>query len=177
MLYTSIENKKIKEIKKLYQKKYRDLNNRFIVEGEHLVVEAYKKGVLEELLVAALPHFEFPRWQNPFTLDMENKTFSNKLTSTEMMILRSYMIVEWIGFQLATVDLIRQKYSGSDFKFTSQASHIKQLVTLKQEYERKAFHLQRIYCRREIDNQGRVRSTFYKIMDYDPRYKTTSERT
>ena len=135
------------------------------------------EGVLEELLVAALPHFEFPRWQNPFTLDMENKTFSNKLTSTEMMILRSYMIVEWIGFQLATVDLIRQKYSGSDFKFTSQASHIKQLVTLKQEYERKAFHLQRIYCRREIDDQGRVRSTFYKIMDYDPRYKTTSERT
>lgn len=135
------------------------------------------EGVLEELLVAALPHFEFPRWQNPFTLDMENKTFSNKLTSTEMMILRSYMIVEWIGFQLATVDLIRQKYSGSDFKFTSQASHIKQLVTLKQEYERKAFHLQRIYCRREIDNQGRVRSTFYKIMDSDPRYKTTSERT
>ena len=135
------------------------------------------EGVLEELLVAALPHFEFPRWQNPFILDMENKTFSNKLTSTEMMILRSYMIVEWIGFQLATVDLIRQKYSGSDFKFTSQASHIKQLVTLKQEYERKAFHLQRIYCRREIDNQGRVRSTFYKIMDYDPRYKTTSERT
>ncbi|HHW69644.1 MAG TPA: RNA methyltransferase [Tenericutes bacterium] len=49
MLYTSIENKKIKQIKKLYQKKYRDLENSFIVEGEHLVIEAYKNGVLKEL--------------------------------------------------------------------------------------------------------------------------------
>ncbi|MCM1371319.1 MAG: RNA methyltransferase [Clostridium sp.] len=51
MLYSSIENKKIKDIKKLYEKKYRDLNNKFIVEGEHLVDEAYKNGLLEELIL------------------------------------------------------------------------------------------------------------------------------
>lgn len=51
MLYTSIENKKIKELKKLNTKKYRDLNNLFIVEGEHLVLEAYKNGVLKELIL------------------------------------------------------------------------------------------------------------------------------
>lgn len=125
------------------------------------------EAMLEEILVAALPHFEFPRWANPFLLDLDNKVFSTKLTSTELMILRNYMIVEWIGFQLASVENIRQKYSGSDFKFTSQASHMKQLIALKKEYETKAFHLQRIYCRREIDEEGRVRSTFYKIMNYD----------
>ena len=51
MLYTSIENKKIKELKKLNTKKYRDLNNFFIVEGEHLVLEEYKNGVLKELIL------------------------------------------------------------------------------------------------------------------------------
>jgi len=51
MLYTSIENKKIKYIKKLYTKKYRDEFNEFIVEGEHLVLEAYKKGILKELIL------------------------------------------------------------------------------------------------------------------------------
>ena len=51
MLYSSIENKKIKEIKKLNTKKYRDQTGKFIVEGEHLVVEAYKKGVLEEIIL------------------------------------------------------------------------------------------------------------------------------
>jgi hypothetical protein len=82
-----------------------------------------------------------------------------------------------VGQQLATIDLIRQKYSGSDFKFTSQASHIKQLIALQQKYEQKAFHLQRIYCRREIDENGRVRSTFYKIMNNDSPYITSVERT
>jgi hypothetical protein len=82
-----------------------------------------------------------------------------------MMIIRQYMIVEWIGYQLATVDNIRQKYSGSDFKLTSQASHMKQLIAMKQEYERKGFHLQRLYCRREIDQNGNYKTTFDSIME------------
>lgn len=51
MVYTSIDNKKIKELKKLNMKKYRDESNLFLIEGEHLVLEAYKKGVLKELLL------------------------------------------------------------------------------------------------------------------------------
>lgn len=51
MLYTSIDNDKIKEIKKLNTKKYRNLYSKFIVEGEHLVLEADKAGMLEEVLV------------------------------------------------------------------------------------------------------------------------------
>ena len=51
MVYTSIENEKIKEIKKLNQKKYRDKMGLFLVEGEHLVLEAYKSGCLKELLI------------------------------------------------------------------------------------------------------------------------------
>lgn len=51
MLYTSTENKKIKEIKKLHTKKYRDDSGLFLVEGEHLVLEAYKSGSLVELIL------------------------------------------------------------------------------------------------------------------------------
>lgn len=51
MVYTSIENEKIKDIKKLNQKKYRDKTGLFLVEGEHLVLEAYKAGCLKELLI------------------------------------------------------------------------------------------------------------------------------
>lgn len=50
MTITSTDNKYIKEIKKLQTKKYRDFNNKFLVEGDHLVNEAYKKGVLEEII-------------------------------------------------------------------------------------------------------------------------------
>ena len=41
MIYTSTSNEKIKNIKKLQNKKYRDQENLFIVEGEHLVKEAF----------------------------------------------------------------------------------------------------------------------------------------
>lgn len=63
MIYTSTDNKKIKELKKLSIKKYRDQSNFFLVEGEHLVLEAYKKGLLEELFL-----------EENATLDLDVKT-------------------------------------------------------------------------------------------------------
>lgn len=123
------------------------------------------EAMLEEILIAAMPHFEFPRWQDPFDIDVRNKVFTAQLTTEEKMIIRQYMISEWIGYQLATIDLVRQKYSGSDFKFTSQASHIKQLIAMKENYERKGFHLQRVYCRRRKNEEGVYRSTFGDIME------------
>ena len=51
MLYSSIDNNKIKDLKKLQTKKYRDKKNKFLVEGRHLVLEAYKTGYLEELFL------------------------------------------------------------------------------------------------------------------------------
>lgn len=43
----SVNNEKIKYYAKLQQKKYRDDTHLFIVEGEHLVEEARKKGLVE----------------------------------------------------------------------------------------------------------------------------------
>lgn len=51
MLYTSTQNEKIKNLRKLNNKKFRDENSLFLIEGEHLVLEAYKKGYLKELLL------------------------------------------------------------------------------------------------------------------------------
>lgn len=51
MLYTSIENKKIKDLKKLNTRKYREKAGLFLVEGSHLVLEAFKAGRLVELIL------------------------------------------------------------------------------------------------------------------------------
>lgn len=48
-MITSVENKKIKEITKLNNRKYRKETGLFIVEGEHLVEEAYKHNLLESV--------------------------------------------------------------------------------------------------------------------------------
>ena len=51
MLITSINNKHIKEISKLKEKKYRDASDCFLVETKHLVLEAYKAGLIKELIL------------------------------------------------------------------------------------------------------------------------------
>ena len=51
MLITSLENEKVKKYIKLKDKKYRDKTGEFIVEGSHLVLEAYKQGLVEELIL------------------------------------------------------------------------------------------------------------------------------
>lgn len=143
--------------------------------------------MLEELLLSAIQKFEFPRFDitNYETSYLDNVDeyseedsdgndaiayiynggkFNVELTQEEINILATYMIVEWLGQQLASVENTRMKYSGSDFKFTSQANHMAKILTLKQDYEREGFHLQRLYKRRKRDENGIMRSTFDSIM-------------
>lgn len=58
MIYSSIDNKKIKNIKKLNNTKYRNEFNEFLIEGEHLVLEAYKNGILKELILEEGTNFK-----------------------------------------------------------------------------------------------------------------------
>ena len=51
VVYSSIENNKIKDIRKLREKKYRDKENLFLIEGDHLVLEAYKAGCIKQLIL------------------------------------------------------------------------------------------------------------------------------
>lgn len=50
-IITSLQNSKIKELNRLNEKKYRDETNLFLVEGDHLVNEAYKTNQLVEVLI------------------------------------------------------------------------------------------------------------------------------
>ena len=86
------------------------------------------------------------------------------------------MIVEWLGQQLASVENVRMKYSGSDFKFTSQANHMSKILSLKKDYEREGFHLQRLYKRRLKDDEGIMRSTFSSIMENSPEGRVAQSR-
>ena len=51
MVITSFDNDKVKYLKKLSKKKYRDLYNEFLIEGRHLVIEAYKHNMLKEIII------------------------------------------------------------------------------------------------------------------------------
>ena len=139
--------------------------------------------ILRQLLLSAIHKFEFPRQSLDYQLKKIKKEndntiilkwyFTNRLTDEEINILSNYMIVEWLGQQLASVENVRMKFSGSDFKFTSQANHMQKLLQLKKDYERQGFHLQRLYKRRALDKNGIYRSTFSQIMQ-KPNYINTN---
>ena len=135
--------------------------------------------LLAELLDSAIPWFEFPRQSLDIVLpddpdDEEDGYFINDLTNEEIKILAVYMVQEWIGQQLASIEHIRMKYSGADFKLTSQANHLAKLQNLQKEYERKGFHLQRLYKRRKKDVNGIYRSTLGSLME-TPDYSDSTE--
>ena len=84
MVYTSILNEKIKNIKKLNSKKYRDRENMFLVEGEHLVLEAYKTGYLSELLLEE--NEVFPLDTNISYVSNNVLSYISELESAPLMI-------------------------------------------------------------------------------------------
>ena len=115
---------------------------------------------ITNILVAALPQFEFPRF-NVFDYtevavddDEDYGYFNSVLTPEEINILARLMYIEWLNRQILNTDVVRQKYSSKDFSLTSQASHLKTLLSAKTNYENKCKSLQRLYKRRIITENG-----------------------
>lgn len=91
----------------------------------------------------------------------ENTSYFNAdLDDEEINILALIMVEAWVERQLASVEVTRMKYSGTEFKFTSQANHMSKLLSLRTEVRRQAFHMQRLYKRRKTDENGYIKSNW-----------------
>ncbi len=152
---------------------------------------------LRNLLIDAIPGFEFPRkvlmgnyiietlvmeenevQQGDFIIGVvwghlpedgsdpipevyvERSRFLVDLTDEEENIIAILMMNAWLQRQVTSIENIRMKYSGSDFKFTSQANHLAKLLNLLEETQRQSHHMQRLYKRRKIDDGGNISSNW-----------------
>lgn len=151
---------------------------------------------LRNLLVDAIPGFEFPRkvltdyiietlvieenevnsgdfiigvvWgqlpedgSDPIPeVYVERSRFIADLTDEEVNILAILMMNAWLQRQVTSIENIRMKYSGSDFKFTSQANHLAKLLNLLEETQRQSHYMQRLYKRRKVDDKGNISSNW-----------------
>ena len=140
---------------------------------------------LQNLLVNAIPGFEFPRISLEYTIlvsdDISNEQgfiinngqdrcndlsyFSSTLSSEEIDILAILMMVGWTQRQITSIENTRMKYSGSDFKMTSQANHLGKLLTLLTELQRQSTHAQRLYKRRRQGEDGTISSNWGVFRD------------
>ena len=91
---------------------------------------------------------------------VERSRFAANLTSEEINILAILMMEGWLQRQVTSIENTRMKYSGSDFKFTSQANHLAKLLTLLSECQRQSLHMQRLYKRRKTDDAGNISSNW-----------------
>lgn len=96
----------------------------------------------------------------PPRLVIENSSFAAELTSEEINILAILMMVAWVQRQVTSIENTRMKYSGSDFKMTSQANHLSKLQSLLNECNRQSLHMQRLYKRRKIVDNGEYQSNW-----------------
>ena len=156
---------------------------------------------LQNLLLNAIPGFEFPRknlydytievkeigedeldaddfilgtvWEdlNTHTLLetpnvlVDKSRFNVELTAEEINILALLMKQGWVQRQVTSIENTRMKYSGSDFKMTSQANHLSKLLALLEESRRDSFHMQRLYKRRKLTDGGAYASNWSSLME------------
>ena len=95
---------------------------------------------------------------------VERSCFKAELTSEEINILALLMKQGWVQRQVSSIEVTRMKYTGSDFKMTSQANHLSKLLSLLTEAQRESFHMQRLYKRRKTDSNGIYRSEWGTLM-------------
>ena len=155
---------------------------------------------LQNLLINAIPGFEFPRQnlydyiievreisEDDLTPDdfvlgtvwgeigkdtllevpnvlVDKSRFNVELTPEEINILALLMKQGWVQRQVTSIENTRMKYSGSDFKMTSQANHLSKLLTLLEESRRDSFHMQRLYKRRKLADGG-YKSNWSSLME------------
>lgn len=152
---------------------------------------------LQNLLINAIPGFEFPRvnlydytievneiaetevteddfiigtvWGDLNTLEAPNvvvdkSRFNIELSAEEINILALLMKQGWVQRQVTSIENTRMKYSGSDFKMTSQANHLSKLMALLTESRRDSFHMQRLYKRRKFADGG-YKSNWSSLME------------
>jgi TrmH family RNA methyltransferase len=81
---TSLDNKRIKNYAKLLNKKYRDEEGMFLVEGEHLVIEASKAGCLIEVIKCEDYEMDFDVTTTIVTYDVIKK-LSNTLNPQKVI--------------------------------------------------------------------------------------------
>lgn len=146
---------------------FEEIYNRFFGKiTDDMYVEWTKEDTekdVKNILIDAIPSFEFPRFP---LYDYNEDSYNCHLTSEEINILAILMYNTWLQRQVASIENTRQKFSGSDFKMTSQANHLDKLIKLKQEGERQDRHMQRLYKRRKIiDSKGSIKSNWSTLAE------------
>ena len=126
-----------------------------------LIDKIPQSELTEEDFVIGIVWGELPENNTtPSYVLVEKSYFQSELTTEEINILAILMMEAWVQRQVTSIENTRMKYSGSDFKMTSQANHLSKLLSLLSETQRQSLHMQRLYKRRRLNEKGNYESNW-----------------
>ena len=103
----SLDNEKVKKYRKLQKRKYREEYDEYIVEGLHLILEAYKTGALEEIILAEGEEIPVPAPYTYFSKEVISKISTMDTPSTVMGLCRKLNRDEIKGNKILILDGIQ----------------------------------------------------------------------
>ena len=104
MKISSINNDKVAYWAKLKMKKYRDLEHLFIVESEHLVEEALKKGIVKEIITTENKTYDVPTYEVTSEI---MKRISSLVTPSKVMAVCSHIMPDDIEGNVLMLDRLQ----------------------------------------------------------------------
>lgn len=104
MKITSINNDKVVAWAKLKMKKYRDVEHLFIVESDHLVEEALKKGIVKEIITTEERNYDVPVYN---VTNEIMKRLTCLVTPPKVMAVCSYMMPDDIEGNVLLIDRLQ----------------------------------------------------------------------
>lgn len=104
--------------------------------------------VLYGLLENSIPKFDKCKKD---LLARDEEGFLEDIDDYEQDILSSLMIIEWLNPQIYSIENTKQYLGDSDFKFYSQANHLKELISLKEMTEKDVTYRMNRYIQKNID--------------------------
>lgn len=119
--------------------------------------------VLEDDFIIAISWGELEDSLSTPKVFVDRSRFSAELTPEEINILAIIMKEGWLQRQVTSIEHTRMKYSGPDFKMTSQANHLQKLLTTLTECRRDSLHMQRLYKRRKVGDNGAYQSNWSSL--------------
>lgn len=146
---------------------------------EYTIEDTFKE--MESMLLTSMSKFRFPRFRI-YNYDRNYPALTEKeilengeevlqiisrgawedvLTHDEIDILAELMLIEWYNRQLAVTRNTQMKYSTSEFKMTSQGSHMQRLLAIITQKNKDIASQQHFYKRRKMDDKG------YFVPNYD----------
>lgn len=123
----SIDNEKVKYWAKLNQKKYREETNLFLVEGEHLVLEAIKENLVKEIILESERLFPVDLPKHYVTKDVLER-ITNLQSAPDIMAVCYKKEEREIGNRLLLIDSLQDPGNLGTIIRSAVAFHIDTIV-------------------------------------------------